>query len=414
MRVFIIAVIAVSVQLTASQGGSGESCKHGVIPQPDGSCKCPLNLSGDLCQTQECPASDRVFCPLFGVGFCASVELFNHSLCPVMCGNCPPKCNKVCENGGTQDSLPCTCGCPVGYTGDLCETRVPDCRHVTCRNGGVVDPVTCECLCLHPGLYTGTRCEQTNCSMVVDPPGCVASLANCLCGDRVLSTVCPVLCGVCAPRCEKACHNGGTLQDDACQCACPRGYTGEFCEERLCGAPCENGGTMDVASCRCSCPVVWSGTRCQVPLCLSPPAVANADVLVVDKMAVYTCRAGSVSTAGSVHNSTCGVDGTWTPTNFACTDVTSCFLTRNGVRVYHGTLSTTNRGLTCQSWTSQSPNRHRYRDLHFNNLGETAALAGNYCRDPSGGGVRPSGRLWCYNGGSRRPRWDWCDDVPQC
>ncbi|XP_046580073.1 plasminogen-like [Haliotis rubra] len=147
---------------------------------------------------------------------------------------------------------------------------------------------------------------------------------------------------------------------------------------------------------------------------MSPPNVPNADVLVVDKMAVYTCRAGSVSTGGSVYNSTCGVDGAWTPTNLSCTDATSCYLTRNGVRLYQGTLSTTNSGLTCQNWTSQSPNRHRYSDVHFENLGETAALAVNYCRDPSGRGVRPSGRLWCYNGASRRPRWDWCDDVPKC
>lgn len=52
--------------------------------------------------------------------------------CPVTCNNCPvQKCTNstyLCQNGGTCVNITSStvfgyqCNCPIGYSGDLCET----------------------------------------------------------------------------------------------------------------------------------------------------------------------------------------------------------------------------------------------------------------------------------------------------
>jgi len=62
--------------------------------------------------------------------------------------------------------------------------------------------------------------------------------------------------------CEVVCQNGGILTID-CECACPDGYTGEFCEEQeVCNLVCENGGQL-TPNCECNCPAAYTGESCE-------------------------------------------------------------------------------------------------------------------------------------------------------
>ncbi|XP_072043402.1 uncharacterized protein [Amphiura filiformis] len=69
---------------------------------------------------------------------------------------------------------------------------------------------------------------------------------------------------------------------------------------------------------------------------------------------------------------------------------------------YHGYLSTTENGRTCQKWTTQSPHPHTYTLENYPNnfLGDHS-----FCRDPSN-----NGRAWCYTT-NLLPIWEYCD-VP--
>ncbi|XP_067659119.1 plasminogen-like [Haliotis asinina] len=97
----------------------------------------------------------------------------------------------------------------------------------------------------------------------------------------------------------------------------------------------------------------------------------------------------------------------------ACDD--DCYTKQDGIAVYSGTKSETASGKPCQAWSSQSPNEHPYDPSDFDvtngapNLGFTGA--GNYCRDPSGGGMPSLGYLWCYT--ADQPGWETCM-VPKC
>merc|ERR1712227_1058978 len=68
----------------------------------------------------------------------------------------------------------------------------------------------------------------------------------------------------------------------------------------------------------------------------------------------------------------------------------------DSVSSYKGTTAVTKTGKTCQAWTAQSPHKHTRDDKgsfksYWTNLGESAAQAKNYCRDPDN-----TGGLWCY------------------
>ncbi len=84
---------------------------------------------------------------------------------------------------------------------------------------------------------------------------------------------------------------------------------------------------------------------------------------------------------------------------FALTDV-DCYVLSNAAD-YRGHVSNTEGGLTCQKWTSQSPNNHTYTPANYPNdgLGDH-----NYCRNPGGG----EPRVWCYTTDSIT-KWDYCN-----
>ncbi|XP_071953426.1 uncharacterized protein [Antedon mediterranea] len=72
--------------------------------------------------------------------------------------------------------------------------------------------------------------------------------------------------------CAVNCYNGGTLNDKKCNCACPEGFIGEFCENSdivttkappACdGMSCGDYGTLNETSCTCKCQKYYSGKYC--------------------------------------------------------------------------------------------------------------------------------------------------------
>ena len=74
---------------------------------------------------------------------------------------------------------------------------------------------------------------------------------------------------------------------------------------------------------------------------------------------------------------------------------------------YRGLISPTRRGYTCQRWDTQSPHQHtRNNSAWFPD--RTLEEAGNFCRNPYGGGAG----VWCYTS-DPHTRWDYCN-VTQC
>ena len=69
---------------------------------------------------------------------------------------------------------------------------------------------------------------------------------------------------------------------------------------------------------------------------------------------------------------------------------------------YRGTQSKTVSGLTCQSWTSQTPHNHEYTIDNYPNKGLGDH---NYCRNP--GGDTDADGAWCYTNNPNK-RWEYC------
>ncbi|XP_045177663.2 plasminogen-like [Mercenaria mercenaria] len=82
---------------------------------------------------------------------------------------------------------------------------------------------------------------------------------------------------------------------------------------------------------------------------------------------------------------------------------TGCFSGR--ARDYTGTKSTTASGYQCQSWGSQKPHEHKYKEKQFSDC--SFCQAKNYCRDPGNDGF-----LWCYTIDPDK-RWEGCG-IPWC
>ena len=123
------------------------------------------------------------------------------SYCPAMCQSractCPNRIDQ-CLNGGTFDPNSCTCRCPRGFFGTVCELlRLNQpCINQTCLNSGQFDQETCKCRCFNN--YLGDRCEVVNCD-VPDNNYCINFFANDCPLVPIIRSFCPHKCGQC-PR----------------------------------------------------------------------------------------------------------------------------------------------------------------------------------------------------------------------
>ncbi|XP_074541097.1 plasminogen [Halichoeres trimaculatus] len=70
---------------------------------------------------------------------------------------------------------------------------------------------------------------------------------------------------------------------------------------------------------------------------------------------------------------------------------------------YRGTISVTESGKTCQSWSAQTPHKHNRTPDNY----PCKALDNNYCRNPDN-----ERKPWCYTT-DPTTRWEYCN-VPSC
>uniref|UniRef100_A0A8C7ISC8 Hepatocyte growth factor a n=1 Tax=Oncorhynchus kisutch TaxID=8019 RepID=A0A8C7ISC8_ONCKI len=91
------------------------------------------------------------------------------------------------------------------------------------------------------------------------------------------------------------------------------------------------------------------------------------------------------------------------PGNDSDVDATSsCF--REQGQSYHGTVSVTPSGVTCQRWDSQFPHNHTYSPQNY----KCKDLRENYCRNPDGAEIP-----WCFTTDPNQ-RLAFCTHIPRC
>ncbi|NXN69347.1 CL18A protein, partial [Himantopus himantopus] len=141
-------------------------------------------------------------------------------------GPAPPPAPQL---GWSESLLPAG---PGGF-GAVLERWFAEGRRYDYRTGRCAGNATCR-------HYT-----QVGRGSAAAPDACAASL------------LCPEV-----PRnpCRMSCRNGGRLDMSSCQCACPPGYTGRYCQVR-CSGQCLH-GKFRKEECSCLCDVGYGGAEC--------------------------------------------------------------------------------------------------------------------------------------------------------
>ena len=224
------------------------------------SCICLPAFTGEFCESQidwcyhnTCQnGGSCIEQPISGI-LCDCTYSFTGRFCEMkQCAT------ELCLNGGSCLPADGSCICPVGFTGERCESS-EFCASEPCMNGGTCLPADGSCIC--PVGFTGERCESSD--FCASEP-CMNG-GTCLPADG--SCICPV--GFTGERCESSdfcasepCMNGGTCLPADGSCICPVGFTGERCESNdFCASePCMNGGTCEEES--CICPLGYEGSNC--------------------------------------------------------------------------------------------------------------------------------------------------------
>ncbi|CAH1224645.1 MEGF10 [Branchiostoma lanceolatum] len=261
----------------------GLQCANGGTLDPVScTCDCPPGFDGRVCSDTcknvqpHCGASPGW--PTLDM--CVNDYVIDG--CRQWCGECecagPP-----CANGGSRGGVPsnygentCTCNCVEPWAGPTCEVCTMD-----CKNGGVLDGATCSCTC-GPG-WDGPTCEE-ECGDHHEYCGASPGWPNMdSCTIGYVRDYCRAMCGMCQKElCTLQCLHGGTVDVDACSCACAGGWTGPTCNE--CLRVCDNGGTLDQETCSCQCAPGFDGISCsdpcqnQSPLCGESPGWPTLDL----------------------------------------------------------------------------------------------------------------------------------------
>ena len=118
------------------------------------------------------------------------------SYCPAYCGAVSCRCgNDQCLNNGTYNATSCSCMCPTGFIGNVCQTPT-NCSNVfTCQNNGVFNAQKCTCDCF--GSYSGNRCQNLACN-TTDPALCINFRPIDCAVVPILNSYCPIMCARCA------------------------------------------------------------------------------------------------------------------------------------------------------------------------------------------------------------------------
>uniref|UniRef100_A0A8C7VA42 Notch receptor 2 n=1 Tax=Oncorhynchus mykiss TaxID=8022 RepID=A0A8C7VA42_ONCMY len=280
-----------------------------------GYCRCAAGFLGDYCHHKDpchpgyclnggncsvavsgIPGSPTCSCPLGYTG--------QHCQTPQN-STCYP--NNPCAKQGVCTLLSLDkykCQCAHGWTGMRCN-REDSCLSGPCANGG-----TCSSLsggkfsCTCPPGYWGPRCLN-------DTDECAASAPVCQNQGACVNTPGSYRCN-CAPgftgrQCEtpyipcspSPCLNGGTCRptsETSYWCHCLPGFNGTNCENNIDDCPdhqCRNGGTcMDgVNTYNCQCPPEWTGQFCteDVDECRLQPNTCQNGGTCSNIQGSYTC-----------------------------------------------------------------------------------------------------------------------------
>ncbi|XP_065176908.1 fibropellin-1-like isoform X16 [Sycon ciliatum] len=404
-------------------GYSGSSCQ---IPScspscanggtcVSGKCRCRSGYSGSYCQTRVCTPSCRngqicilgqCRCPRFldgpeplGISEPGVPEIDLVPFYPAVC------CSRSCLNGGTCIGYN-RCRCRSGYSGQYCQTKVPSCLP-SCANGGTCVSGQCRCRSGYSGGYCQTRVCTPACQN-----GQICILGQCLC-PRFPDG--PVPLGISEPGvpeidlvpfypavcCSRSCLNGGTCIGYN-RCRCRSGYSGQYCQTKVCAPACRNGGTCSNG--KCNCRTGYTGSYCQTRTC--SPACRNGGLCTsygtCNCRSGYTgsycqtrtcspaCRYGGTCTSYGTCNCRSGYTGTY------CQTRTCSPACRNGgTCTSYGTCNCRSgyTGSYCQTRTCSPACRNGGRCTSYGTCICRSGYTGTYCQTRT---CSPA----CRNGGT--------------
>ncbi|CAF2104402.1 unnamed protein product [Rotaria magnacalcarata] len=234
----------------------------------NGSCCCPSNFTGSLCETPMNPCGNNPcqhngLCLSTSTGYqCQCSPYYTGSSCEI---NLNPCDYSPCRNGAQCNllgNITFNCTCPIGYTGQYCDIQIDHCTSQPCQNNGVcINTITgFTCICL--SIYTGTYC-----SIATDP---------CLSQSCVTSNTL---------NCNN--NNNNNNNNTNYRCSCRAGFTASLCEQTMnyCSSisfPCKNGGTCidTINGYVCQCGGFYQGSDCSIPVdpCSNNPCIASNSI----------------------------------------------------------------------------------------------------------------------------------------
>ena len=197
-------------------------------------------------------------------------------MCTARSCTCPNGIDQ-CLNGGTFNNATCTCSCPSGFTGTVCEAK-------SCQNSGTFNNVTNTCTCF-PN-YGGANCQNLNCS-ISDPPLC-SLFSTAHCSILLVNDYCPTKCGKCAvtttttvatsvlttavTQTSVVTFQTTTSTTTTTSTSTSTTTTTSTTPANSCTpVTCSNGFTFNAATCACQCGAGFSGILCQNYKCAFTP-----------------------------------------------------------------------------------------------------------------------------------------------
>jgi hypothetical protein len=193
-----------------------------------------------------------------------------------------------------------------GYTGELCEIDIDECKFVPCQNNAQCIDGLNNFTCVCPSGWEGRSCGASIDDCKVDGLAVCQNGAKCI--DGYLSATCTCApgyegetCAVATDDCaSNLCENDSTCIDkiDGFSCVCLTGWFGTTCDQEtdFClGAPtCENGGTCvsGESAFECKCRPGWTGATCSVFVdpCSSAPCQNDAKCSFLKSTGAIVCK----------------------------------------------------------------------------------------------------------------------------
>ncbi|PVD35981.1 hypothetical protein C0Q70_02951 [Pomacea canaliculata] len=188
-------------------------------------------------------------------------------------------CRVPCQNGGTCNESG-MCACPLGYTGDSCQSGMlllqQHCAVLDVKMGEFVLILDTATVCSPPCVNSGQCIGNNQCACPYGSVGqdCQRKTDMTIFDYSFLPTRMPQ---------RRVC-----VRYDKCRC--PKGYTGQSCTQAVCRHGCANGGKC-VSPNRCSCPANFRGKNCNKHTpAMTSPDTCNITCLNGGRCRKDTCR----------------------------------------------------------------------------------------------------------------------------